>query len=351
MLELASGATPVFSRAFLGVGMQGHGQLDILAGGKVRLEAAVASGSFGVNVGGNNSVGPSSHGVLNIDGVGSELRLTGLDPSTAIGRNGTGVMTITHGGRLIVEDTTSTNATAFVGRAVGSSGTVHVSGADSLWQVGRQLRIGQESGGAPGGTGIVDVSDGGTIRAVVVRTGASNAGIGGGTLMGNGTVIGNIVNQGKLAPGNSPGALSVYGDVTLDPVGLLEIDMAGTGIAPSQFDQLNVFDNPDTSAIEGRIVLGGRLNVVLGGGFAPSAGDTFNVLTALDIVEQNPPLFELPSLGGGLQWEHALVDLGNGREALRLTVTAVPEPGTMALFAAGLAVVLGRRRLGAGAAR
>jgi len=350
-LDLVTGSSPATSRAFLGVGATQTGRLDILAGAKVTLDAAPSSaggGSFGVNVGGGNAGAAfaGSHGTLVIDGSGSELRLKGTDPSAQIGRTGFGTMSITNGAKFIVEDTTSINSVASVGRAIGSTGIANVIGSGSEWQAGRRLRIGEESGGAAGGTGTVNVADGGVIRAPLITVGrASPVTGGGGTLTGNGTLIGNLTNQGVIAPGSSPGAMSVLGNITLAADGLVRIELAGTDVALGQHDQLNAYDNPGTTTTEGRITLGGRIDIDLLHDYMPTAGSFFDIFTGLDIVD-GTVAYDLPALAAGLSWSHSLIDLDGGREALRLSVTgaAVPIPGTLALLLGGLlAIRLGGR--------
>lgn len=50
----------------------------------------------------------------------------------------------------------------------------------------------------------------------------------GGMLGGTGTLGGDVVNRGVLAPGNSIGELTISGDLTLGPAGQLLIEVAGT---------------------------------------------------------------------------------------------------------------------------
>ncbi|MDT8388669.1 MAG: matrixin family metalloprotease, partial [Thiogranum sp.] len=109
-----------------------------------------------------------------------------------------------------------------------------------------------------------------------------------GDLSGTGEIIGDVVNEGVLRPGNSPGIITITGNLTLDgsdpdavddsytpigtdTVGSIEIEIAGDGgVAGTDFDQIQV---------SGDVVLGGTLNVDVLGGFAPAEGDTFDILT------------------------------------------------------------------------
>jgi hypothetical protein len=79
-----------------------------------------------------------------------------------------------------------------------------------------------------------------------------------GTITGEGTMVGNLTNNGMLDP---VGSLTLNGN--LSGTGALLIDVNG----PSDYDQLRV---------SGAITLGGPLHVSLG--YTPALGDTFRVL-------------------------------------------------------------------------
>jgi|GEM_PF-3568656 len=91
----------------------------------------------------------------------------------------------------------------------------------------------------------------------------------GGLLQGTGAVTGPVTNAGRVAPGLSPGMLTVSGSYTQASGGALAIELGGLA-AGSGHDQL---------AVAGEASLGGTLDVSLLGGFVPSAGDTFDVVT------------------------------------------------------------------------
>lgn len=92
----------------------------------------------------------------------------------------------------------------------------------------------------------------------------------GGVLRGTGALKGNLTNGALVAPGNSPGALSVSGDYTQLPSGSLNIELGGT-VPGSQYDTLTV---------SGAASLSGTLNVSLVNAFAPANGNTFTFLNA-----------------------------------------------------------------------
>lgn len=89
-----------------------------------------------------------------------------------------------------------------------------------------------------------------------------------GMLGGGGTIDGSVINAGAIDAGASPGVLTVDGDYAQTADGLLNVELGGT--LPGQFDQLNV---------TGAATLDGTLNVSLFGGFAPTGGDVFPILT------------------------------------------------------------------------
>ena len=96
----------------------------------------------------------------------------------------------------------------------------------------------------------------------------------GGTLGGNGQVVGDVINSGELQPGQSPGELSIEGNFTQTETGLLRIELGGT-TASDEFDVL---------LIDGMATLGGTLDVSLidtgNGEFNPMPGDEFEIVRA-----------------------------------------------------------------------
>jgi hypothetical protein len=93
----------------------------------------------------------------------------------------------------------------------------------------------------------------------------------GGTLRGSGTVQASTVSNtgGTVAPGTSPGNLAITGDYTQGSGGTLATEIAGT-VAGTGHDRL---------AVTGTATLDGTLAITTPG-FTPSAGQTFQVLTA-----------------------------------------------------------------------
>ena len=96
---------------------------------------------------------------------------------------------------------------------------------------------------------------------------------------------------GTDAPGFSTAAVN-RGSVTYN--GTLEIEIGGTSPG-SGFDQLNHILGAGVAD------LGGVLDVQLTGGFIPSIGDSFEIITAASVLDTFDSEL-LPTLGGGLSW-------------------------------------------------
>ncbi|HIV69665.1 MAG TPA: PEP-CTERM sorting domain-containing protein [Candidatus Aquabacterium excrementipullorum] len=141
-----------------------------------------------------------------------------------------------------------------------------------------------------------------------------------GRLSGTGLVIGNVSNTGGLlAPGASPGTLTISGDYAQGSGGGLTIELNGEQQGVS-FDWL---------AITGNASLAGDLYLDVG--FTPADGTTFTFLTAGGLVS------------GAFDQIHATgwdVTTTYTDHSVSVTLTAaVPEPESWALLLAGIAVV------------
>jgi len=276
---------------------------------------AVQSTNAFINVG---RTGPGSLTVQN-GGVVSITGGTGFG-FLGVGRDGNGELNVLSGGQVNVT-AGSTDTSAFVAEAPGSVGTVVVDGAGSKLDAGETLAIGYQFGLAnPGGTGTVNVRNGGAIEATDIYISPN------GFLGGNGSVTGNIHNNGgTLAPGLSPGTLNVFGDIT-QTAGHFEVEIAG--LAPGQFDIFNV---------DGTVnFLGGSILFIFLDGFLPKANDLVNFLFADEILGLNNVDFLYKGAAPGFEFN--VVDNGSGglQFLARNDAAAVPEPASVALFIAGL---------------
>jgi len=106
------------------------------------------------------------------------------------------------------------------------------------------------------GGGALDVA--GTLTAI---SGVDNTA---GTLMGSGTIIGNVTNGAMLSPGNSPGTLTINGDLILLSSSILNLEIASSNL----FDKL---------IVSGNLAFGGELAVFVDttSGFSGALNDEF----------------------------------------------------------------------------
>ena len=93
----------------------------------------------------------------------------------------------------------------------------------------------------------------------------------GGTLGGSGVVFSNVNVLGNLAPGNSPGTLTVSGNLVLAGASSTTIEIA----SPTNFDRI---------VVGGQATLGGALNIEAYGGNTFAYGQQYNFLQAGSIT-------------------------------------------------------------------
>jgi fibronectin-binding autotransporter adhesin len=200
-----------------------------------------------LSVGGSFALanGSGSTGILNIGGAeGQAAAAAGmLDAATLAFGGGTGELVFNH-----------TDVDYRFGTAVSGAGTIR--------QIAGDTNLTGNSAGFAGTT----IVTGGALRVngtlgdatstVNVQTG--------GRLGGAGTIGGNVnVTDGVLAPGNSPGVLTIAGNLSLTGASLLDFE----------FGQANVPGGPLNDLIEvgGDLTLDGTINVTqsAGGSFGP----------------------------------------------------------------------------------
>lgn len=215
------------------IGNRGAATLNILAGG--RVETTTAGPVYVGNLAG-------SSGTMTVSGAGSTFATTGASV-LAIGRDGTGTLTISSGG-------TVAGLSGTVGGAGAAGvGTATVTGAGSNWTLTHQLGVGNV------GTGTVTIADGGRITAPGGTSVGSTAG-------SNGT----LRITGSAGAGR--GVLETRYLRTTLGTRLVEID---GGILRATADELNFIGN----FLPGQLMLGAGGGIIDTQGFAVTASSAF----------------------------------------------------------------------------
>jgi T5SS/PEP-CTERM-associated repeat protein len=244
--QLDAGCTATSLISFLGKNPTATG--DVLIQGSWTIQNSLLIGNDGtgtmtINSGGDVIVGTEtrvgdndfSSGTLTIDGAGSTLTTTA---ATTIGNLGTGSLTVSNGGLL---------TTAQLKIADDAAASVLIDGgtiADS---------IGTGVGNRAAGT--LTLANGGTVQSPLVTV------VPLGTMNGSGTIVGSVLSDGQINPGNGAGTMTVTGNFT-QLLGSVNIEIGGPS-AGTDYDQL---------VVNGLSTLGGTLNVSLINGYNPANG-------------------------------------------------------------------------------
>ena len=310
------------------VGYAGEGTLSILDGGRVESEVAML-GQLAGSPGASGTVEVGDGNALANWNVAGSLYVGGSD--TLAG--GTGLLninsqgTVTVGdelkiwddGTVVLDNETATLSAGTLTRTAGSQfdflrGNLVLTGSgldvNPAGQLGGSVSIVPGQTLSTTGGGLVNDGDLSVIGTTVSFTGGPSVNNPGaevnainatltfdGDLTNNGdvnlinsTVNGNLINggTGSLA---MIGSNSFSDDLHSGAQDNLNVDISGP--ESGEFDSLTV---------GGEAALDGSLNVSLVSGFTPSAGDTFDILTAAGGVDGTFATENLPTLLGDLQW-------------------------------------------------
>jgi len=154
-----------------------------------------------------------------------------------------------------------------------------------------------------------------------------------GTMQGNGTIQtlanNDLVNSGKINPGDSIGHFTLDGDLNQTASGVINFELASL----SSFDRFTVTDD---------VTLGGDI-AVWNLGYAPVVGDSFVVATFDERL--NGSTFSSPVTTHGFGSAVKFYAVYHEHD-VTLLVTAVPEPESWAMLLAGLGLMgaVARRR-------
>ena len=194
-------------------------------------------------------------------------------------------------------------------------------------------------------TGVVQIND------TAVAVSGSNTRVGGsGVVRFGATGTGDLTfNDGTLAPGSSPGILTIEGDVALTSSAVFEVELDGV-VAGTDYDQLVLSSDANRT-----IALGSaELSVLLG--YAAANGDTFTIIENLRASGGTSGLF---SYGGNpLNEGDAFTTTfnanpygftisyagGSGNDVVLTSTGLVPEPAGLAALALGSLPLVRRRR-------
>ena len=148
-------------------------------------------------------------------------------------------------------------------------------------------------------------------------------------VLGNGTLAvpqanRMVQNGGFIAPGLSPGTLTIQGNYEQTANGRLDIEVAGTGAG--QFDVLNV---------TGNATIGGGLRLKFIDGFAPRQGDLFEFLDIGGTFANNFANVELRNLAPDFQFEVRRAGGAMTLAALKDGVFVPPPPSVWNVNAGG----------------
>jgi hypothetical protein len=141
----------------------------------------------------------------------------------------------------------------------------------------------------------------------------------GGTLLGLGTIMGNLTNSGTVHPGDGPGLLSLSGNYTQTSAGILDIQLGG----PAPGTGYSVLSAGGTATLDG------ILDISLINGFIPINGEVFTILTAGSVNG-------VFSTVNGLHQGSVNFIVVYEPNAVILEVES-PEPASLLLFGCGLA--------------
>ena len=335
-LSLTASANTVF-----GIGREGsRGDVTLTGGSTVSMSSERAFARVGFNEGGVGNLLIDDGSTFEVIGASTvELSAGENDEFDAGPDRSTGRISVASGGTLRVVGGVGETSVQIGDEDAGpgdtSFGLLAIEGATSLVETNGFVQAGSDGGGAT--TGIIRVEDG-TLRAESVFVGD------GGFLLGTGLIevsdLVQIAPGGTIAPGLSPGTLTIDGDLRLAG-GALQIEIGGTG--PGQSDVLSVM---------GDLIVDDffDLEVSFIDGFAPEEGDRFDFLqvggVADDLASFARLSFSDDRFGGTLSGTGGTFSLTASQ------VAPIPLPGAAWLLGAAVLGLGGlRRRAGRTSAR
>ena len=328
--ESSDGTTGGF-RAVNGVSFQGElvnsGTIAGVQNGVYFGNAVTAGGADhtgGVVINSSQGVISSDSRALNIDGTGLSVINEGQILATGRQRNGT-----------VYADATADNYSLLNTGFIGSDGINGAGSAVSLQTgsfAGDVVNASVTNAGLIAGSGDQELD-----AAIRIFSGSSD---------GITTFSGDIVNlaSGTLTADNAPAVLvqqSVDFDGSLINAGLIDggVSLAtgdavltDTSVISLVINSLSDFETFDL--LSGDLALGGELVIDFEGDFVPEVGQSF------DLLDFDTLSGQFASIESGA----VVFDTSDLRVGGSVTITAVPEPGALALLGLGGVALVGRRR-------
>lgn len=164
----------------------------------------------------------------------------------------------------------------------------------------------------------------------------------GGTLRGNGRINGDLVLNGSIMPGFSPGLLTLDGNAQIGLEAVIQFELGGLAPGSEGHDQIEVLS--EALSFEGGRA--GVMQIVLLPGFFPELGEIFRVVDAAnaEILGQFDR-YEGLDAGNGYQFavQYFQPDPSGPVLAIDVMVTAIPSPGVAGVLALGM--MASRRRV------
>lgn len=291
-----------------------HNQADILAGGVLIATNSVVLGNGAT----------SASNLITVSGGSLAITNSSASAKLVVGATGQGTLTL-NGGNLVVDQFLATNGVNSVvnlhaGDLVTRSTTIRNAAAFTVGD-GVQAATLKLNGGAHLFADGLSVASNGTLTG----TGAITAAV-------------TVANGGALAPGMSPGTLTIHSNLTLSNFSALNFELG-----PHDLNGIGVVggDTNDLIVVNGDLILDGILNVTALPGWdfiGNTPTNVFRLFNYTGVLTDHTLSFGL--MPGGI--EDAYFDTSVFGEVNLIVV--IPEPSSFALLAlVGIGWLLRRR--------
>lgn len=188
----------------------------------------------------------------------------------------------------------NTNAAVQIDAAISGSGGVIQNGSGTLILNGMSTYAGPTTVNS----GMLEVGDAQHDTASISSNVTVNSG---GELRGHGTINGNVINNGTIAPGGSIGILNINGNFIQSPTGVLAIEIGST---PGSYDQLNI---SGVANISGALIINAS---AAGSTFVP--GQTYNFIKTGKAGSSSIAFTKVAVAGPAGQYVNLTGDFSNG---------------------------------------